>query len=289
MSKSYVVITGGSQGIGFEIARNFAQHRKNIVLIARNEQRLQLACDKLRLYHSEVQYLSTDLSEQSAGVNAIQHIRQEWGEIDTLVLNHAILHNRLFSQNSLADIEKEWRTNFLTPVAMLKQLIPLWQIRRQGKVIVVGSLTALVPFPGNASYAATKGALLALIRSIRIELQNYGIQASIVLPGLTRTSMSKKMQSPFVPTLSPQRVAKAVDKVYRTGKGIVIPGKLDFVSSIAFQLFPSTLEKIVQRFAKYLLPAYYEQQGNKDGNKTSDRDCGWRGIYRQTSKKVSLS
>lgn len=289
MIKSYMVITGGSQGIGFEIARKFAQKGKNIIIIARNEQRLQLACEKLRLHHSEVQYLSTDLSEPSAGIKAIKHIRQTWGEIDTLILNHAILHNRLFSQNSLADIEKEWRTNFLTPVVMLKQLIPLWQIKRSGKVIVVGSLTALVPFPGNASYAATKGALLALIRSVRIELQNYGIQASIVLPGLTRTSLSQKMQSPFIPTLSPMRVAKAVDKVYRTGRGIVIPGKLDFVSSLAFQLFPTTLEKVVTRFAKYLLPAYYEQQGNKDGNETGNHNCRRRGIYRQTPAQTSTS
>ncbi|BBM87939.1 SDR family NAD(P)-dependent oxidoreductase [Candidatus Uabimicrobium amorphum] len=289
MSKSYMVITGGSQGIGFEIARNFAKKGENIVIIARNEERLQSARDRLREYHDDIQYLSVDLSVESAGIEAIQHIRQNWGEINTLVLNHAILHNRLFSQSSLANIEKEWRTNFLTPVAMLKQLIPLWQKKRYGKVIVVGSLTALVPFPGNASYAATKGALLALIRSIRIELQNYGIQASIVLPGLTRTSMSKEMQSPFVPTLSPQQVAKSVDKVYRTGKGVVIPGKLDFVSSIAFQLFPTTLEKIVQRFAKYLLPAYYEQRGNENGNEISDRDRGWRGVYREATTQIPVS
>jgi short-subunit dehydrogenase len=125
--------------------------------------------------------------------------------------------------------------------------------RGHGHFVVVGSLTALVPFPGNATYAATKAALLAFVRSLRLELSETDLHAGIVLPGYTRTAMTEKKES-LLPRMEADEVAVAIERCIEEQRAVVVPGKANQLSALLFRVFPDLGERIVASIGDYLVP-----------------------------------
>ena len=121
--------------------------------------------------------------------------------------------------------------------------------RDRGAVAVVGSLTSAVPFPGNASYAASKAALQALVRSLRLELTSTNVHLGLVLPGFTATSMTAGMSS-LLPAMPADDVARAVERCLKERRPLVVPGLLNKVGLRLFSAAPALTDALLVRLPR---------------------------------------
>jgi short-subunit dehydrogenase len=151
-------------------------------------------------------------------------------------------------------MQRELEVNYLAPAELMRRMVPGMVRRGRGRVVVIGSLTSFVPFPGNASYSASKSALLALVRSIRVELQGTGVHFGVVLPGYTRTAMTEGRSS-YLPAMLPEEVADAVALCYERERRLVVPGALNRAAARVFSMFPETSDRLLTRLARFVIPS----------------------------------
>ena len=257
-----IVITGASRGIGQATARRLAEPGRHLVLLARSEQELAGLCRQLRRLGTRADYVVADLSSVESAKQATAELLARISRLDLLVLNAGMSNDRLFTDTSPEAIVYEAGVNYLAPVTLMHGLLP--QLTSTGgHVIFVGSLTAVVPFPSNATYAATKAALLALVRSIRVEMAESGVHFGIVLPGPTRTQMTvgKPSRLPFE---EPDTVARAIVRCIEERTGIETPGLSNRLAGGFFRGFPGISEWILNRVKTRLVPGLADHRPADD-------------------------
>jgi len=252
-----IVITGASHGIGEATARRLATPGTELLLLARSGDKLHRICNEISHEEIYADYLVADLSSIDLARDAAGRIARRCEAIDILVLNAGMSNDKSFEEASLDEIVYELGVNYLAPVALLHTLLPQLK-RRNSHVIVVGSLTAILPFPSNATYAASKAPLLSLIKSLRLEMSASGMHFGIVLPGLTQTAATEEMTS-MLPRATPQRVAESIHRCISDRKGLVIPGAGNRIAAAVFQQFPGLAEKLLNPLKARLIPGYDDQ------------------------------
>lgn len=246
-----IVVTGASRGIGAAIARELAEPGTQLLLLARTESSLQEQAEHCRRRGADASYLCADLGSAEAGMKAAKLVLDRVGPPDVLVLNAGISTDRAFVDSDLEDKLSELNVNYLAPLAMLQTLLPNMR-GQQRSVVAVSSLTVHVPFPGNASYAASKAALFCLLRSLRLELKNDPLHIGAVLPGYTDTEMSKAVRTPLV-AMSPARVAEAVRTCIEERRDCVVPGIANRVAARVFRSVPEISDPLAAVFGDFLI------------------------------------
>ncbi len=247
------VVTGASRGIGASVARQLASPQRQLVLMARSQDELEERCREVEALGGRAAAVPVDLSIPGAPAEAIDRVEARYGRVTGMVLNAGVANNRPFRDTTSELIEAELRVNYLAPTEFLKRCLPSMVDARHGAIVVVGSLTSFVPFPGNASYSASKTALLTLVRGLRLEVQGQGIQIGMVLPGLTDTDMTKDHSSMLAP-MTPEAVAEAVVRTYRGSEAVVVPGVMNRMAAQVFRSFPGVSDRLLGRMAKYVIP-----------------------------------
>jgi short-subunit dehydrogenase len=253
-STQTIVITGASRGIGAAIARRLAARGRRLILLARSEDKLAELCDQLQARGAAAEYLRADLSTVELAAEAASKITDRVERLDTLVLNAGMSNDLLFNDATVADIEYEFSVNYVAPVTLLHSLMPALEASG-GHAVFVGSLTALLPFPSNATYSASKAALLALVRSLRVEMDDSGVHFGIVLPGATKTSLTEGKPS-IIPSMDADDVAKAIERCIDRRDGVVIPGLTNRLAASFFQEFPQLSERLLKPLKKKLIPGF---------------------------------
>lgn len=249
-----IVITGGSRGIGAAAALALANSSREIVLLARTEDDLIRQVELIERRGGHASYRVVDLACRDSVAALGQWFVEEVECIDGLVLNAGISNDVDFDQSSRELMEREMAVNYHAPADLLSFVLPDMKARRSGKVVVVGSLTAFVPFPGNASYTASKAALQALIRSVRMETRDQGIHFGMVLPGLTDTDLTRGKRT-ILPAMPAAAVGRAVAQCYDDEKMVVVPGRLNQVAAKVFSAFPETSDWLLSRVSSLLVPS----------------------------------
>lgn len=249
-----IIITGGSRGIGAASSLALASPHREIVLLARTEEDLQRQAERIRARGGHATYRVVDLGSRDSVSELGQWMVDAFERIDGLILNAGISNDVDFDQSSRDLMEREMAVNYHAPADLLSFVLPDMKARGSGKVVVVGSLTAFVPFPGNASYTASKAALQALIRSVRIETRESGVHLGMVLPGLTETDLTRDKQT-LLPSMSAATVGRAVARCYDEERALVVPGRLNQVAARLFSAFPETSDRLLSRVASLLVPS----------------------------------
>ena len=245
------MVTGASRGIGAAVARALAAPGRDLVLLARDRAALEVTLEACRARGAKGRALPADLSSADAGTRAAQELLERGGPPDLLVLNAGFASNARFESSALDSKLLELGVNYLAPLAMLQSLVPAMRGRPRS-IVAVSSLTVHVPFPGNASYVASKAALFSLLRSLRVELAGDPLHLGVVLPGPTDTRMSQHMRTPL-PAMSPERVARAVRRCAEESLDLVIPGLSNRLAARFFQSLPEVSDPLVATFSKLLL------------------------------------
>lgn len=224
------LITGSTSGIGKAFAEKFAVEGYDLILVARNEQKLiqqqavlQDAC------HVAVKYIARDLTQENAAGLLVEAI-EKWGvAIDVLVNNAGFNECGFFVDTSL-DRELEMinlHIRFVTELT--KRILVYMKENRQGRILNVGSTGSFIPSPTDAVYSATKAYILSFSNALCGELGKTGIKVTTLCPGATETEFAVKanIQNTLLFKIAVMKPEKVADIAYRKmmkGKRLVIPG-----------------------------------------------------------------
>lgn len=253
MKKEIMLITGASRGIGEAIAYQFAEEYE-LILIARSKQELENITNKINRNGGQAYYYSCDLSNPQEVELTLNSILEAHNFVSNLILNAGVSTNLPLEKNSLENIQSELEINYLSLIRIIKKFLPKMLHEKKGNIIAVGSVMGIFPFPMNSSYAATKAALLSLMKSLRLELAPSGINVGIVLPGLTKTEMTKAFHSFPLPFETPEEVAQTVKLALRNKSAVEISGVINKIAVQIHQAFPFISELILKNGIEFLYP-----------------------------------
>ena len=187
-----VIITGASDGIGAELARQWAaQHGAGLRLVLNGRQlpKLQAVAAHCEALGATVLVHAADLSTQAACEGLIQATTVAFGGIDVLVNNAGMsAHALLEDVQDLAWYEQLMRVNHWSAVWCSHAALP-WLKASQARLVAVSSLAGLVGVPGRTAYSATKFAMTGFFEALRVELQPAGVSVTIAYPGVVATEI----------------------------------------------------------------------------------------------------
>ena len=181
-----IVITGGSRGLGLELAREFAAEGANIVLLARDRDQLTEAERELKPTGVRVVTMSCDVSNQNEVRNAIASITSELG-IDVLINNAGIIQVGPYEHMQPKDFADAMDTHFWGPLYLIQEVVPYMKRQGSGRIVNIASIAGKIAVPHLLPYVASKFALVGLSEGLRAELVKDGIYVTTVSPGLMRT------------------------------------------------------------------------------------------------------
>jgi serine 3-dehydrogenase len=187
-----IFITGASSGIGKACAALFAEAGANLLLAARRIDRLKKLSDELRnQFKVKTKEIKLDVRYYDEVTETLSSLEKEWKQIDILVNNAGLA--RGFSKihkGKVEDWEEMIDTNVKGLLFVTRQVLPLMVERRSGHIINIGSIAGHETYPSGNVYAATKFAVNAISKSIRMDVLDKGIKVSSIDPGLVETEFS---------------------------------------------------------------------------------------------------
>ena len=187
-----IIITGSSDGIGAELARQLAKSHGSglaLVLAARNEAMLEAVASECRLHGSATLVVKTDVSDQAQCRNLIASTVAQFGRIDALINNAGKSAQALFEEVAdLAWYEELMRINLWGSVWCTHAALPQLKATR-GSIVAVSSLAGLIGVPGRTAYCASKFAMHGFFEALRAELKEAGVAVTLAYPGVVATGI----------------------------------------------------------------------------------------------------
>lgn len=261
-----VLVTGGSQGIGQATAQLFAQKGYDLVIAARQADRLEAAAEAIRSsYHREVLAVPTDVRDPEQVQNLVDRALEKFGAIDILVNNAGIYISGPVESFSLDDWHQAIDTNLWGYIHTIYALLPHLLDRKRGTIINVSSIGGKVPVPYLAPYSTTKFAIAGLTEALQAELAPKGIQVSGIYPNLIKTNFLERaifrgvdpsdeqkrrqqieqlLEVPMVE--KPEDVAQAIWKAVSERKNEVWVGSAN-VSHASWKLLPNMVQWVMRK------------------------------------------
>ncbi|NVO20013.1 MAG: SDR family NAD(P)-dependent oxidoreductase [Bacteroidetes bacterium] len=188
-----ILITGATSGIGKACAIRFAKLNDRIIICGRRIERLRQMADNIRsTYNAEVFILSFDIKQRKSVEEAINSLPLEWKSIDILVNNAGLAVGLDPMQGgNINDWEEMIDTNIKGLLYISRMISPMMIDAGKGHIVNIGSIAGKEVYPKGNVYCATKFAVNALTKGMRLDLLEYGIKVSQVCPGATETEFSE--------------------------------------------------------------------------------------------------
>lgn len=246
---AYALIAGGSKGIGYAIAEALAKRNYDLVLVARHEDMLNTARQKLEAkYEIKVSLLVFDLSKENSGEEI-----SEWcvkNNIDLKILCNVagIGGTADFLSSSLAEMQYMIRLNVTSATSLTMKLLPLLQKNSPAFILNVASMAGFAPIPSKNIYSATKSAVLYFSYSLRYQLKQHDISVSALCPGpvftkpeIEKVTVEKLGKFGKMMAVKPARVGEIAVKGLLNKRMIIIPGVLSKIMSVTLRILPRRL------------------------------------------------
>jgi short-subunit dehydrogenase len=255
------LITGGSRGLGLEIARQICACGGNVALIARDAEELSRAENDLDRFATEVLTIQCDLLETAQIQSAVQQTLQRFGKIDILINNAGIIEIGPVEHMQLKDFDRAMRLHFWAPFILYLLIAPHMRANG-GRIVNISSIGGRIAVPHMAAYSASKFALTGFSDAIRAELARDNIFVTTVTPGLMRTGshihakfkgdysaeykwFDRSQKIPFA-SISVDRAARKILNACRRGKpALVMPCSTYFIIA-AHALFPNLTARVMK-------------------------------------------
>jgi NAD(P)-dependent dehydrogenase (short-subunit alcohol dehydrogenase family) len=180
-----VLITGASRGFGEAAAREIAERGNTVIATMRNPGRD--AAGVIRGFEDRIHPVALDVTDGAAVERAVADAIARFGHIDAVINNAGYGLYGPVEDFTSDEVRRQFDTNFLGQWRLCKAVLPHMRARRRGKLISVSSLSGQVPSPMMAFYAASKHAVEAMSEALAAELLPWGIQVSILEPGMYRS------------------------------------------------------------------------------------------------------
>lgn len=230
-NKNYALITGASEGIGYELAKLFASDGYNLVIVARNNDELENRAAEFSQQGVEVIVIAKDLFKREEAFALCEEIQSRNIQIDVLVNNAGQGVYGLFKDTELERELDIIDLNIASTVILTKHFAKQMIARNYGKILNLASIASKTPGPWQSVYHATKAFVYSFSEAIRHELKEYNITVTALLPGATNTDFFNKadmQESAMVQDKSslsdPADVAKDGYEALMSGEDKVISG-----------------------------------------------------------------
>ena len=181
-----VLITGGTSGIGLEMAKQLLGRGNTVIVTGRDQGKLESVKQTLPGVHA----LESDVSDPGAILALHDRVLTRFPELDTLVNNAGIMRNLNLAQDrDLDDVAREIDTNLSGPVRMIQRFLPHLKTREGAMIVNVSSGLAFIPFPISPVYSATKAAVHSFSLSLRVQLGGTGVAVVELAPPPVETKL----------------------------------------------------------------------------------------------------
>jgi len=187
-----VLITGASAGIGEACARAFAREGANLILTARRQERLEMLANKLNNeFSGQIFYSSCDVRDNGAVKEFMVSIPEEFACIDVLVNNAGLVIGVNKAHETPGDdVDTMLDTNVRGLLNMTRAVVPCMLAEEKGHIINISSIAGHEAYPGGSVYCASKHAVNAITKSLRMDLVDTNLRVTAISPGLVETEFS---------------------------------------------------------------------------------------------------
>jgi short-subunit dehydrogenase len=254
------LITGASSGIGEVFARRLAARGRNVLLVARSEDKLITLCNELGRSNSiRAQYVALDLSLPESPARLFAEAEKRGLTIDLLINNAGF---GSFGDFAKADLARELNMidlNVKSLVELTYRFLQPMRARKQGAIINVASTAAFQGVPFMTTYAATKAFVLSFSEALWEENRAFGIKVMALCPGVTETNFFEAARGEKPPARASQTPEEVVDTALRglaRGKSHIISGWVNRVMTESERLAPRSL---VTRMAGRMMRGRYDE------------------------------
>ncbi len=239
------LITGGSGGIGYELAKLFARDGISLVLVARHEERLRAVQQELeQQYGIEAAYRALDLSEAGQATALFEWCQAQPFAIQYLVNNAGYGIYGPVAQADPAGYENMLALDIVALTTLTTRFAREMVARRQGRILNIGSLAGFQPVPQLAAYAAAKSYVMHFTEALHAELRGTGVSATVLNPNVTKTGFvaragMEKAANAQGPQAEASAVAAAGYQGMQRDKLNVVPGWRNQLLALGTGLMPS--------------------------------------------------
>lgn len=255
-SPKTALITGASGGIGFDLARIFAENGYDLVLVSRSREKLlELADHVRRMFGREAHVLPKDLSEPFAPEEIYREIVRRRLEIDVLVNNagYGILGPLAYTDKR--DQLGLLQVNVVSLLHLTRLFLPGMLQRGRGRILNIASTAGFQPGPLMANYYASKAYVLSFSVALSQEVRGTGVSVSVLCPGPTptgfqqRAGIRRQVGIRRLAALDSLAVARIGFEGLMAGKGVIVPGLLNKIGTFLVRLAP--LELVARTVMKF--------------------------------------
>jgi len=188
LDSQIAVVTGAARGVGEAISHRLASLGAQVLLVARDAERLNQVRNGILQNHGQATVLPCDLTDAAAILRLAEQVASDYKRCDILVNNAAIGGTgQPLYEVRLDDWDQLMDTNLRAPYLMIRSFAPMMIAARSGHIVNISSLAGHNPLPNNAAYAASKWGLNGLTYSVAQELREYNIRVSVIAPGSINT------------------------------------------------------------------------------------------------------
>lgn len=244
------LVTGASGGIGEALARVFAAHGFNVILVARTQSKLEELGAALSAQHGVQAYvMAADLSDPRSPASLLGQVGELGLSVEVLVNNAGFADFGEFASSDLGKQLQMIQVNITTLTELTHRVLPGMLERGRGRILNVASTAAFMPGPLMSVYYASKAYVLSFSEALNEELRGLGVNVTALCPGPVATGFqsraamegSKLLQQRLNPLMSPEEVAKAGYEALMNGKAVVIPGLMNQMQALSPRFLPRAL------------------------------------------------
>ncbi len=240
-----VVVTGANEGIGYHLLAALVDDGYRVAGLDVDGDSLR----SLRETHpTRVRFHECDVTVDDDVESAVEAVTDEWGRVDVLVNNAAILNFGLFKDQTLAEVKRTFEVNYFGYVRTIRAVLPQMRARNEGIVHNVSSGVGRVGTPGLSGYASTKGAVESLVRTLRLELRHEDVACTVMHPRLAKTRSAATLGYPESQMSDPAYVGRRLAGKIESTRPVIYADWTTRVGLAVAQRFPSLVRRGTERF-----------------------------------------
>ena len=251
LTENTILITGGSKGIGLELATQFLKLGNTVIITGRNLNRL----NEVKKKYPKLNIIQSDAGKPVDIKSLYEIVSKQFPKLNVLINNAGIMRKLNLNDTSLdlENINQEIAINLSGPIRMVNQFLPLLKLQQHAAIMNVSSGLAFVPFPISPVYSAAKAGVHFYTQTLRIQLKNSNIKVFELAPPLTNT----ELQNAFTPddmkgtqVMETSKMIEVAIKGFSNDTLEIRPGQsnlLKFMSRLAPQFILNQMSKPVDR------------------------------------------
>lgn len=219
----FIVITGGTKGIGRALVLLFAEKGFNVITCARNEPDLEVLKEEIeKSYASKVYVKAADLSKREDVAHFADFVLSTTPKVDVLVNNTGVFLPGSIQDEPEGNLEIMMNTNLFSAYHLTRALLPAILPHKKGHIFSMSSIAGITAYASSSSYSITKYAMQGFTKCLREELKEEGVKVTAVLPGATFTASWEGVDLPRERFMKAEDVAASVWSAYSLSDRTVV-------------------------------------------------------------------